>query len=111
MVKQLKNQDEVLIRDLAHLLYEWEISGSELNYGVVLSPEELATLIIDRIARNGEIKSLMTPAQHRRMAALLREKFPNDPDTPDLAMAHEQIANALEKLMGVRTQPAIRPLT
>lgn len=40
--------------------------------------------------------SLMTPAQHRQMAAALRRDLANDPETPDLAQAHEQIARALE---------------
>lgn len=40
---------------------------------------------------------LMTPAQHRKMAGLLRAKFPRDPQTPELAAALEQIAAALER--------------
>lgn len=40
---------------------------------------------------------LMTPAQHRRQAEILREKFPNDPETPQLADQHEKIAAAIER--------------
>lgn len=39
---------------------------------------------------------LMMPAQHRLMAVMLRRDFADDPETPELALAHEQIARAIE---------------
>lgn len=44
--------------------------------------------------------SLMTPAQHRRMAVALRRDLPDDPEALACATAHEQIAAALERREG-----------
>lgn len=42
-------------------------------------------------------RSLMTPAQHRRMAAIFRTTLADRPDAARLAVAHEQLAAAIER--------------
>src|SRR5262245_22854694 len=40
---------------------------------------------------------LLSPAQHREQAKMLRQKFPNHADAPQLAKAHEQLASVQEQ--------------
>jgi hypothetical protein len=40
--------------------------------------------------------SLMTPEEHRRLAAAYRRELPNHPETEFLAEQHERVAAALE---------------